>query len=128
MPRAPSEPARPAVCTSAPWFVYLLECEDGSLYTGVALDVQARFIKHALGLGAAYTRAHPPLRILACRCLASKSEALRLEYALKQIPRERKLNFFDAAEQLADACLPDMRRPAAKPQVTLGENAPARLK
>ena len=93
-----------------PWFVYLLECEDGSLYTGVAIDVEARFIKHALGVGAAYTRSHPPLRVLACRSYAGKGDALRAEYELKQLPRERKLDFFDASERLAGGCLPVLRR------------------
>lgn len=103
MPRAPS-------ISAAPWFVYLLECEDGSLYAGVAIDVEARFIKHALGLGAAYTRSHPPLRVLACRCYASRGDALRAEYALKQLPRQNKLEFFDVAERLSDVVL--ARRPS----------------
>jgi putative endonuclease len=89
--------------------LYLLECADGTLYTGVALDVVERFIKHLLGLGAAYTRSHPPLRVLACRCYPSKGEALRAEYALKQLPRQHKLAFFRANERLADAVLPVLR-------------------
>jgi putative endonuclease len=89
--------------------LYLIECEDGTLYTGVALDVVERFIKHLLGLGAAYTRSHPPLRVLASRCYPSKGDALRAEYALKQLPRQHKLNFFESAERLADAALPALR-------------------
>ncbi len=107
MPRAPSSSTDLSL---VPWFVYLLECEDGSVYTGVALDVEARFIKHALGLGAAYTRSHPPLRVLACRGYTDKGEALRAEYALKQLPRNRKLDFFDAPERLEGGCLPILRR------------------
>lgn len=103
----------------------MLECEDGSLYTGVAIDVEARFIKHALGLGAAYTRSHPPLRVLACRCYASKGDALRAEYALKQLPRASKLMFFETDERLAGATLPALHRPATKQMLTLGANAPA---
>lgn len=93
---------------SPPYHLYLLECEDGTLYTGVALDVEQRFIQHALGLGAAYTRAHPPRRVLACRAYASKSDALRAEYALKQVRRGLKLTFFSAVERLADAALPPL--------------------
>ena len=89
-----------------PYQLYLLECADGTLYTGVALDVVERFIKHLLGLGAAYTRSHPPLRVLACRCYLSKGDALRAEYALKQLPRQDKLDFFKAHERLEDAALP----------------------
>ncbi len=104
MPTASSAPA-----PAQPWFVYLLECEDGSLYAGIALDVEARFIRHALGLGAAYTRSHPPLRILACRCCASQGDALRAEYALKKRPRDQKLEFFERTEKLPNAQLPALR-------------------
>lgn len=108
MPPASSQTPAP------PWFVYLLECEDGSLYAGVTLDVETRFIRHALGLGAAYTRSHPPLRVLACRCCASKGDALRAEYALKQWPRTRKLDFFESAEKLPGAQLPPLQQTAAR--------------
>ena len=93
-----------------PYHLYLLECEDGTLYTGVALDVEQRFIRHVLGMGAAYTRSHPPRRVLACRCYPGKGEALSAEYALKQIRREHKLQFFKPFEQLADARLPALRQ------------------
>jgi len=96
--------------TLQPYHLYLLECADGTLYTGVALDVVERFIKHLLGLGAAYTRSHPPLRVLACRYYPSKSDALRAEYALKQLPRPHKLGFFNKDERLADATLPVVGR------------------
>ena len=116
MPSAPSEKPPQA------WFVYLLECEDGSVYTGIAIDVEARFIKHALGLGAAYTRSHPPLRVLACRRYAGKGDALRAEYAIKQLPRERKLDFFAAADKLPSAQLPSLlRAPAAVDHVAIIE-------
>lgn len=42
-----------------PWFVYLIECEDGSIYTGIAVDVSARYQAHLMGTGAKYTRAPP---------------------------------------------------------------------
>ena len=48
----------------AAWHVYLIECRDGSLYTGVAVDVSRRYAQHAAGKGARYTRSHPPLRLL----------------------------------------------------------------
>lgn len=95
--RSPSEKAE------TPYTLYLLECEDGSFYAGIAKDVLERFVGHALGLGAAYTRSHPPKRILACRLYPSKGLALSAEYALKQLPRQRKLAFFEAAERLTDA-------------------------
>ncbi len=82
--------------------LYLLECEDGSFYAGIAKDVLDRFVRHVLGLGAAYTRSHPPTRILACRRYPSKGSALSAEYALKQLPKQRKLAFFEAVERLPE--------------------------
>lgn len=79
---------------AAPYWLYLLECEGGSYYAGVALDVEQRFFRHVIGRGARYTRAHPPLRVLAAAIYQSKGEALRAEYALKRLPRADKLGFF----------------------------------
>ena len=81
-----------------PYQLYLLECLDGTFYAGIALDVEERFVKHLLGWGARYTRSHPPRRVVACRAYASRGEALRAEYALKQLARKDKLGFFLASE------------------------------
>ena len=78
-----------------PWFVYLLECADGSYYAGITTDVDARLAAHQAGKGARYTRAHRPLRVLASRAYPDRSSALRAEWQLKQLPRARKLGFFD---------------------------------
>lgn len=86
-----------------PYFLYLLECLDGTYYAGIALDVEHRFIQHVLGLGAAYTRARPPLRVLAVREYEHKGAALSAEYLLKQQPKNRKLDFFHPAERLFGA-------------------------
>lgn len=79
------------------YWLYLLECEGGSYYAGIALDVEQRFFEHLTGRGARYTRANPPLRVLAAAVYASKGAALKAEYALKQLPRSGKLAFFNAA-------------------------------
>lgn len=76
-----------------PWFVYLLECADGSYYAGITTDVDARLAAHQAGKGARYTRAHRPLRVLASRAYPDRSSALRAEWQLKQLPRARKLAF-----------------------------------
>lgn len=73
------------------WFLYLLECSDGSYYAGITVDVQARFSAHRAGKGARYTRSHPPLRILASRAYPDRSAASRAEWQIKQLPRARKL-------------------------------------
>lgn len=73
-----------------PWYVYLIECVDGSLYTGIAVDVAQRFAMHATGKGARYTRAHPPLRVLASFEHPDRASASRAEYAIKQLSPARK--------------------------------------
>jgi putative endonuclease len=75
---------------SQPWFVYLARCADDTFYIGIALDVAARIAAHDAGRGARYTRGRGPLVVCATRRCASKGEALRLEHALKQLPRSQK--------------------------------------
>jgi putative endonuclease len=73
------------------WWLYLLACRGGRTYAGIAIDVDARFLLHRSGKGAKFTRANPPHRILAAQSFASRSEALKAEYALKQLDRPAKL-------------------------------------
>lgn len=81
------------------YWLYLLECEGGVYYAGIALDVANRFLQHACGAGARFTRARPPVRVLAAREYASKGDALRAELRLKALPRGRKLAFFEVVER-----------------------------
>jgi putative endonuclease len=73
-----------------PWFVYLVRCRDGSLYCGIARDVAARIAQHDAGKGARYTRGRGPLALVAKRRCMSKGDALRLELAVKALPRDEK--------------------------------------
>lgn len=75
------------------WWVYLLECRGERLYCGITPDVTARFALHRTGKGAAFTRMHPPLRIVAAKTCGSRSEASRLEYQIKQLRRSEKLTW-----------------------------------
>jgi putative endonuclease len=79
---------------SQPYWLYLLECEGGVYYAGIAIDVERRFYQHLFGTGAKFTRARAPLRVLAAREYASKSEALRAELRLKARARAHKIAFF----------------------------------
>jgi len=72
------------------WFVYLIECRDGSLYTGIATDVERRYAEHVAGKGARYTRSHPPLRLLARFEYPDRSSASRAEYSIKKLSPARK--------------------------------------
>jgi len=72
------------------WFVYLIECVDGSVYTGVAVDVAKRFALHAAGKGARYTRSHPPARLLGSFEYPDRSGALKAEHRIKQLSPGQK--------------------------------------
>jgi putative endonuclease len=76
--------------TQSSWYVYLIECRDGSLSTGIAVDVARRYAKHLAGTGARYTRSHPPLRLLGQRAYAGRSEASIAEYRIKQLTPAQK--------------------------------------
>ena len=73
------------------WYVYMLACADGSLYTGIATDVDKRFAAHKSGRGAKYTRSHPPVAVVYREACGDKSAALRREAAIKKLPRAEKL-------------------------------------
>ena len=75
------------------WWLYVLECHGGVLYTGIAKDVDARFAAHLSGTGAKFTRLNPPLRILAKALMPTRRTALRAEYAFKQASRAAKLRW-----------------------------------
>jgi putative endonuclease len=72
------------------WFVYVVECADGSLYTGIARDVAARLAAHEAGRGARYTRGRGPLKLLRTRRCSGHGDALRLEWAFKVLSRTEK--------------------------------------
>lgn len=79
------------------WYLYLIECTNGALYAGISTDVEARYAKHASGKGAKYTRANPPRRLIGSKAFEDRSSALKAEYAIKQLPREEKVAFLNAA-------------------------------
>lgn len=73
------------------WFVYILLCEDNSLYTGSTNNLKKRFLDHQQGKGARYTRSHKPLKLVYSQNFTSKSEALKREAEIKSWTREKKL-------------------------------------
>jgi predicted GIY-YIG superfamily endonuclease len=74
------------------WFVYVVRCRDGSLYTGISTDVEARVARHNAGAGARYTRARRPVALLYVERKRSRSTALRREHAIKGLSRAAKLD------------------------------------
>lgn len=74
------------------WHLYLIECADGSYYTGVTTNVERRYEQHLMGKGARYTRSHKPLRLLASRAIGTRSEALKAELEVKRLPKDEKVS------------------------------------
>ena len=72
------------------WYLYVLRCGDGTLYTGITTDVQARFAQHQAGKGAKYTRGRGPLELVYTEECDDHSAALKRELAIKALPREKK--------------------------------------
>ena len=72
------------------WFLYILLCGDGSLYTGITTDVDARLEVHRSGKGAKYTRGRGPLEVVYWEECGSHSDALKRELSVKALPREEK--------------------------------------
>lgn len=80
----------PSTVQESSWSVYILRCGDGTYYTGIAKDVEARLQKHNGGTGAAYTRSRRPVRLLYSENGLTRSQALVREAQIKAWPRERK--------------------------------------
>ena len=81
----------PLVPDTKQWFVYMLECADGSLYTGISNDLARRIESHNAGKGAKYTRSRLPVKLVYSEAAPDKSEALKKEIKMKQMSRKDKL-------------------------------------
>ena len=75
---------------SGMWKLYILRCGDGSLYTGIAVDVAARLEVHRSGKGAKYTRGRGPLELVYTEDCGSHSDALKREITIKRLTRQEK--------------------------------------
>ena len=74
------------------WYVYIILCEDGSLYTGFSPNPQERFEDHKNGKGGRYTRSHKPAKLLYSEQFESKSAALKRESQIKSWSRQKKID------------------------------------
>ena len=72
------------------WIVYIVECADQSLYTGITIDIEARIDLHNAGKAAKYTRGRGPVRLVYQENVSSKGDALRREYMIKQLSTAAK--------------------------------------
>ena len=78
-----------------PHHVYILECADGTYYTGYTTDVERRVAEHNEGTGAKYTRGRTPVEVIHTETYKSQSAAMQREYAIKQLRRPAKENLVE---------------------------------
>jgi putative endonuclease len=76
------------------WIVYILECADKSLYTGITNDLDRRMAEHEAGKGAKYTKGRGPFRLVYSETCQGRAEASRRETAIKLLNRGKKLQLF----------------------------------
>lgn len=86
------------------WYVYLVECLDGSLYTGVSNDVFKRMSKHSSGKGSKYIRAKGFSRLVYHKLCLNKSDACKKEYHIKRLSRDEKIKWFEKSQNSALVC------------------------
>ena len=98
----------------ASWWVYVARCADDTLYCGIALDVAERIAAHDAGTGAKYTAGRGPLAVVFSRRCATKSFALRLEHAIKQLPRRDKDALLASPQRIA-TIVTRLRRRSPRP-------------
>jgi len=72
------------------WSIYMVRCRDGSLYTGIATDIERRFAEHQAGTGAKYLRGRAPLKLVFKKRIGSRSLALKIERMIKRLPKDKK--------------------------------------
>lgn len=85
-----AQPGRPPTGNDGPWFLYMVECRDGSLYTGITNDVERRINEHNDGTGARYTRSRRPVRVRYQETCDTRSTALMRECAIRLLsPKEK---------------------------------------
>ena len=76
------------------WYVYILECFDETLYTGITNNLEKRMIAHKKGTGSKYVKSRRFKELLHAIKIGNKSEAMKLEYEIKQLQRNDKITFF----------------------------------
>ncbi len=76
-------------------YVYIVKCKDETYYTGYTVDIEKRILVHNKGKGAKYTQARLPVTLVYSERFETKSEALKREYAIKQLTRQQKIKLIN---------------------------------
>ena len=85
------------------WYVYILRCGDGTLYTGITDNISRRLAVHRSGKGAKYTRSRRPVELVYYEEFSTKMEAMSREYAIKQMNRKEKLKLVEGFQKPNDS-------------------------
>ncbi len=93
-----------------PWYLYLVRCNDGTLYTGISNDVQRRLSAHLSGRGARYLRGRGPLLLARKVRVGSRNDALKVERRVKRMRRDKKEKLIQGKIRLKDISKKDVRR------------------
>jgi predicted GIY-YIG superfamily endonuclease len=99
--KAAAKPEAQTEASDIKWFVYLLRCGDGSLYTGITNDLNRRFNQHNAGTASRYTRSRLPVVLAYQEPQKSQSHALKRELAIKSLTRPQKESLIMFAEQFS---------------------------
>jgi putative endonuclease len=75
------------------WYVYIVECFDGTLYTGITTDINRRLNQHNSGKGAKYTSIRRPVKLMSISEVGDRSDASKEEYRIKQLTRKEKIEY-----------------------------------
>ncbi|MDD2752544.1 MAG: GIY-YIG nuclease family protein [Candidatus Omnitrophica bacterium] len=81
------------------WFLYIVKCNDCTLYTGITTDISRRLKEHNTKKGAFYTKNKTPVKLVYQEDAANRSQALKREYAIKAMTRQKKLAFIKQSKQ-----------------------------
>ena len=82
------------------WYIYIIKCKDGLLYTGITKDLKRRIKEHCSGNGCKFTRYRSPVKLKYREIAASRSLALIREAAIKSLPRKKKLELIKAKKNV----------------------------
>jgi len=85
------------------WYMYVLECSDQTLYTGITPDLKQRLTKHNSGRGAAYTKTRRPVTLMAAWQFSNRQAAMKAEITFKQLSRQKKLDTIASRQSFRDA-------------------------
>lgn len=83
------------------WFIYIVECSDGTYYCGITNDIDKRMRKHNTGRGAKYTRSRLPVFLLYSEQVETKSLALKREYEIKRMKRKQKESLVNGSDTIS---------------------------